>query len=200
MPNLIPQAAYSRFTAGFQHKMTYFIRTIPSLADILKPLDECINNKFIPAITEGHVLSEADRKLLYLPVRFGGLGIPICLDLCAKEYNNSRKAIQSLTPRIVAQEHEYNLDRNRERQIEREIKEARETGHKEKLDSLCASMTDEQKGANYLAQVMGASAWLTSLPLKEEGFSLKSFYYINGYCDVTGCQGGHKRRHCLLLE
>ena len=79
---------------------------------------------------------------------------------------------QSLTPRIVAQEHEYNLDRNRERQIEREIKEAREAGHKEKLDSLRASMTDEQKRANDLAQMKGASAWLTSLPLKEEGFSL----------------------------
>ena len=167
-----PQAAYSGFTAGFQHKMTYFIRTIPSLTDILKPLDECINNKFIPAITEGHVLSEADRKLLSLPVRFGGLGIPIYQDLCAKEYDNSRKATQSLTPRIVAQEHEYNLDRNRERQIEREIKEAREAGHKEKLDSLRASMTDEQKPANDLAQMKGASAWLTSLPLKEEGFSL----------------------------
>ena len=65
-----PQAAYSGFTAGFQHKTTYFIRTIPSLTNILKPLDECINNKFILAITEGHVLSEADRKLLSLPVRF----------------------------------------------------------------------------------------------------------------------------------
>ena len=35
-----PQAAYSGFTAGFKHKMTYFIRTISDLADILKPFDQ----------------------------------------------------------------------------------------------------------------------------------------------------------------
>ena len=34
-----PQAAYSSFTAGFRHKITYFIRTIPNVKEILKPLD-----------------------------------------------------------------------------------------------------------------------------------------------------------------
>ena len=28
-----PQAAYSAFTAGFKHKLTYFLRTIPNLAE-----------------------------------------------------------------------------------------------------------------------------------------------------------------------
>ena len=69
-----PQAAYSAFTAGFQHKLTYFIRTIPDLAEILKPLDDYINDHFLPALTEGHILSDKDRRLLSLPVRLGGLG------------------------------------------------------------------------------------------------------------------------------
>lgn len=167
-----PQAAYSAFIAGFQHKMTYFIRTIPDLAEILKPLDECIEKHLLPAITEGHVLSESDRKLLSLPVRFGGLGIPIYQELCSKEYANSRKATQLLTPKIVAQEHEYTLDRVKEKEIEGEIKSARETAHKEKLTTLRTSMTNAQRRANELAQMKGASAWLTSLPLKDEGFSL----------------------------
>ena len=60
-----PQEAYSCFTAGFRHKVTYFIRTIPDLVDIMAPLDEIIDNQFIPAITEGHQCSIRDRKLLW---------------------------------------------------------------------------------------------------------------------------------------
>ena len=115
-----PQAAYSAFTAGFQHKMTYFIRTIPDLAETLKPLDDCINNNLIPAITEGHVLSDAERKLISLPVRYGGLGIPIYSEICSKEFEYSRKLTQSLTSRIVAQESESLNDQVKEREIERE--------------------------------------------------------------------------------
>ena len=46
-----PQAAYSAFVSGFQHKMTYFIRTIPGLTSILKPLDDYLTEYFIPAMT-----------------------------------------------------------------------------------------------------------------------------------------------------
>ena len=88
------------------------------------------------------------------------------------EYDNSRKATQLLTSKIVDQDHDYVLDRVREKEIEREIKSARETAHKEKLDTLRINMSREQIRANDLAQMKGASAWLTSLPLKDEGFSL----------------------------
>jgi hypothetical protein len=167
-----PQAAYSAFTAGFRHKMTYFIRTIPDLAETLKPLDDVINNKLIPAITEGQIISAADRNLLSLPVRLGGLGIPIYQEECTKEYQNSRKVTQLLTPKIVAQEPHYEHNRGREKEIEREIRKAREEAHQEKLDHLRTQMTRAQLRANDIAQMKGASAWLTSLPLEEENFVL----------------------------
>ena len=59
--------------------MTYFIQTIPDLAETLKPLDEVINNKLIPAITEGQIISAADRSL------------PIYQEEYTKECRNSRK-------------------------------------------------------------------------------------------------------------
>ena len=167
-----PQAAYTAYTAGFQHKVTYFIRTIPELSSVLKPLDDVLNQKFIPAITEGHVMSAADRELVSLPVRFGGLGIPVYQELCDKEYENSRKATQLLRPKIVAQDAQFEHNQVREREIEREIKEARESTHKLKLERLRTTMTEEQLRANDLSQLKGASAWLTSLPLKDEGFVL----------------------------
>ena len=167
-----PQAAYTAFTAGFQHKMTYFIRTIPDLAGVLKPLDDVIDKQLLPALTEGHVLSSDDRELLSLPVRYGGLGIPVYQEICSREYENSRKATQLLRPKIVAQDSVFEHNQVREREIEREIKDARETTHKLKLDSLLPKMNEEKKRANDLAQLKGASAWLTSLPIKDEGFVL----------------------------
>ena len=99
--------------------MTYFIRNIPGLTSILIPLDDYLTEHFIPAITEGHILSEADnRKLISLPVRFGGLGIPIYQEICTREYENSRKVTLPLTPRIVEQEQEYTHNKEREKKID----------------------------------------------------------------------------------
>ena len=167
-----PQAAYTAFTAGFQHKMTYFIRTIPEIAEVLKPLDDIIDEQLLPALTEGHVMSADDRLLLSLPVRFGGLGIPVYQEICVSEYENSRRATELLRTKIVAQDSQFEHNQVREREIEKEIKNARETTHKLKLDSLRTKMNDEMKRANDLAQMKGASSWLTSLPLREEGFVL----------------------------
>ena len=61
-----------------------------------------IDKQILPAL--GHVLSSDDRELLSLPVRYGGLGIPVYQEICSGEY-----------------------EKVREREIEREIKDARET-------------------------------------------------------------------------
>ena len=37
-----PQAAYTCFTSGFRHKLTYMMRTIPNIADELTPFDTVI--------------------------------------------------------------------------------------------------------------------------------------------------------------
>ena len=63
-----PQSAYASFTSGFRHKVTYFMRTIPDLEEVLAPLDKLIDEQFIPIITDGHILSNDDGLLLSLPV------------------------------------------------------------------------------------------------------------------------------------
>lgn len=167
-----PQAAYSAFTAGFRHKVTYFIRTIPNLEEVLKPLDQFIDSNFIPAITEGHVMSDNDRSLVSLPVRLGGLGIPVFTEICRTEYENSRLATQFLRPKIIAQEQLYVVDRKGEQGTGNIIKARNERRQQDLLTKLRADMSKEKLRGNDLAQMKGASAWLTSLPLKEEGFVL----------------------------
>ena len=70
-----PQSAYAAFVFGFRRKLTYFMRTIPDLNNLLVPIEESIRFIFIPALTGGHHCSYLERELLSLPVRFGGLGI-----------------------------------------------------------------------------------------------------------------------------
>ena len=81
-----PQTAYACFTTGFKHKPTYYTRKIPDIANQLTLLDEVISTEFIPAITGGITCSSIERKLLSLPTKLGGLGIPIFDDLSIIEF------------------------------------------------------------------------------------------------------------------
>ena len=75
-----PQAAYAAFTHGVRHKMTYFMRTIEGIDQYLQPLDMLINEKFIPALF-GCPMTPLERRTIALPVRYGGQGIPVFLNL-----------------------------------------------------------------------------------------------------------------------
>jgi hypothetical protein len=59
-----PHAAYSGYILGEQHKYTYFLRTIPNISDILKPLDNVIEQEFIPALF-GTAISPKERYYPY---------------------------------------------------------------------------------------------------------------------------------------
>ncbi len=98
-----PQAAYAAFVSGFRNRFTYHLRTIPGLEDQLQEIDDIIDNVFLPAFTEYRSLSLDDRKLLSVPTKMGGLGIPILTDMCTIENDNSKKICESLVENIIMQ-------------------------------------------------------------------------------------------------
>ena len=98
-----PQASYSAFGSGFKSKLNYLMRTIPGINRFLYPLEETVRNKFIAAITGGHICSNNERRLLSLPTRYGGLAIPIFYELTETEFENPRKITPELTPLIINQ-------------------------------------------------------------------------------------------------
>ena len=167
-----PQAAYSAFTAGFKHKLTYFIRTIPDIKTLLTPIDDVIDENLIPALTEGQILNFDDRALLSLPVRLGGLGIPIFSKLSEEEYANSKSATETLVKKIVRQDSVYVYDKARDNEVNLNIKKKREKYQNDLLEQLRSRMSKEKIRSNDIARMKGTSNWLTSLPLKDEGFSL----------------------------
>ena len=53
-----PQAAYSAFVSGYKNKLSYFLRTIPDISNLLLPVEGTIRNRFMPAITGGRICNE----------------------------------------------------------------------------------------------------------------------------------------------
>ena len=99
-----PEAAYAGFMSGFIHDLTYHIRIMPNIKQHLLILDDIVDNVFIPAITEGHVCSKDERLLLSLPVKKGGLAIPIFSNAAQFEFTNSRMITEQLVIKIKNQD------------------------------------------------------------------------------------------------
>ena len=159
-----PQAAYSASVAGFQHKLTYHIRTIPEMSNLLAPLDQVINDKFIPAITNSHHCSLEERILLSLPVRLGRMSIPIFADISDREFSNSKLACQQLSRNVKEQNEKYQFDAKMHQQTKNNIAKSRDITYKHFQEQIRINMSTEEKHANHLAQMKGASSWLNALP------------------------------------
>ena len=98
-----PHAAYAAFTHGLCNKWIYFLRTIPGISELLKPLEEVISLKFIPALV-GRAVSAEERALLALPIQLGGLGIVDPQTVSGSEFVASEKITSSLVARILQHE------------------------------------------------------------------------------------------------
>ena len=115
-----PQSAYSAFVGGFERKLTYFMRTIPSLGELLKPLEDVIRFNFISEITGGHLCSDTgidDHILIFLPVRFGGAAIPLFHNDAKYEHEKSRKLTSSLIQSIKNQYQIYSVNEKEQKSI-----------------------------------------------------------------------------------
>ena len=101
----LPQASYAAFTFGLRHRWTYFLRTLPDIAELLEPLERAINEVLIPAVTD-HTVTKVERDLLGLPVSMGGLGFTDPVVTSSSEYEASIKVTNPLVRRIFEQEHQ----------------------------------------------------------------------------------------------
>ena len=96
-----PHAAYAIFCRGALHKYTYFMRTIQDIDEHLKPLDD-INNNFLPTLLDS-IVTDNERSLFQLPVRLGGLGMPIVSEVPSEHFGSSKKITVSLVTIILLQ-------------------------------------------------------------------------------------------------
>ena len=80
------------------------MRTIPNISNLLRHIHDVITKEIIPTITGGVKFSENERKLLSLPPKLGGLGIPIFSETSDFEYSNSKMVTKQLFEKIIQQE------------------------------------------------------------------------------------------------
>ena len=88
----LPRLSERRRRLKFRLRWTYFLRTLPDIADLLEPLERAISDVLIPALLEDQV-AETERDLLALPVHMSGLGLVKPVSQSRHDYEASIKAI-----------------------------------------------------------------------------------------------------------
>ncbi|CAH3175240.1 unnamed protein product, partial [Porites lobata] len=137
-------ASYAAFTFSLRHWWTYFLRTLPDIAD-LEPLECAINEVLIPAVTV-HTVTKVERDLLGLPVRMGGLGFTDPVETSSSEYEASIKVTNPLVRRIVEQEHQP-PDASESRTLQLSTRKQKDDCLSERLEQVKNSLPTESKRA-----------------------------------------------------
>ena len=165
-----PQAAFAAFTHGILSKYTYFMRTIPGMEEFVKPLDEVIHQQLLPSILNC-IVTEADRQMYSLPIRQGGLGIPILTEIAESQFEASKSITLPLVTIMIAQDNTL-PDKNEVNEIKREVQQKKDKTTLEKALKVEKDQPPNTLKALQDAKMPGASSWLNVLPLAEFGFTL----------------------------
>ena len=170
-----PHAAFAAFTHGLKHRYTFLMRTVPDISNEFELLDSAID-VFIETLLRGYRFSAEERELFALPVKMGGLGIIIPSKLCEIQYSNSRTVTEELIEHVTEQNANGLIDAERTKKVISKIKSEKLARHQSILESL--SLPDGKKKVLEAVNEVGASAWLSAIPIKVHGFYLdkKSFW------------------------
>jgi len=154
------------------------MRTIPDIADLLKPLKTSIRNDLLPAIFNGYLCSDNERELISLPTKFGGLGIFNPTERCTAEFNSSRLLTDAMVIKVKQQDSVYRPELEKKQQsLLNSIKQRKNRINKERMDRLSATFTDPVRSKIFQASIEpGSSDWLNTLPLKEYGLEKQAFW------------------------
>ena len=132
------QAALSAYTKSICHRWVFVQRTIPNTSHLFEPLEQCIRQILIPAVV-GRAVSDNERKILSLPVRWGGLGIADPTETADREYEASCAITEDLAHLIIAQQRDLALyDSDKTMDKLKNLKTAKETFLSEKFDQVLA--------------------------------------------------------------
>ena len=96
-----PQAVYSTFTHGLRHRWAFDARTVPNTATLLEPLEQAVSHLLLPVLLDRPSPGSAERKILALPCRLGGMGIIIVYSL-AEQFHSSCHTTQPLVEGMLS--------------------------------------------------------------------------------------------------
>ena len=170
-------------------------------AKTLKPLEECLRCKFLPAITYRSSFTDTERKLLALPIRFGGLSVTIPADLAKQQFQACTSNIAPLSNQIFYQQYQYTADiQQRQKDPKREALTAKHEKQSQIASEIHKSLPEKQKRSVDILKEKGASNWLNTLPILEHGFALSKGAFRDALCLRYGWQPSRLPSYCTCRK
>ena len=168
-----PHAAFAVFTHGLIGRWTYGIRVSTLCADeALKPLEESIAQKLIPALTSQSAPADNIRALLALPTRLGGMGLINPQEIRSEQQESSAILCKPLMALVLEQQGDAMQAQNNQRIAKRRRKQELREKQQKRAEDVIASLPHAQQKCANAAQEKGTSAWLAAVPVKRLGFTL----------------------------
>ena len=166
-----PQGAYSAMVFAIQHRWKFIQRTVPEISEYFDELEYEIHNTLLPAIV-GREISYLEREIIALPVRLGGLGIPMPNKESKYEYEASRQITHGLKEIIISQKLMETCSKNAIENAKNLMKMLKGNRSKLAYSQLLGKLNVSTKRVLEMAKEKGASSWLTTLPLDWLGYTL----------------------------
>ena len=184
-----PHAAYAAFTHDLTSKWNYLSCTTPNISDHLAPLETIIRTKFIPTLTGRSPPNDAERDLLALPVRLGGIGVIDPSKHSSEEFSASLKITTPLKTLIRGKDPMYPFETWEEQyKAKDEVHKSRRKKQSDTANQMKPSLPSTLQRSMMLAQEKGASSWMTTLPVAEFGFTLHKGAFRDALCLRYGWQ------------
>ena len=129
---------------------------------------------------QGTTYNDLERNLLSLPPRLGGLGIPNPTTTSNTEYTASRSVCKPLCNLILLHDSNYPTEAI-EQQVEakKEVRSSKRKHGQGSASNLRPQLANSTQRSMDLAQEKGASNWLTTLPINENGFIMVHFVMLS---------------------
>ena len=192
---IYPHAAYAAFIHSVKGKWQFVMRTVENIEKLFQPIEEIIIDKFIPALTGKSHCSVAERKLLSLPTRYGGLNIVNPVEEACLQFDASTKITDPLKRMIINQATSYCKPDLRE--IKAKIRQEKGENLDEKAKTIREMLPVTKQRSMDLLNEKGSSSWLTVLPLKEHGFNLNKSEFRDALSLRYDWQLKNLPQHCV---
>jgi hypothetical protein len=166
-----PHAAHAAFVHGLRHCWTYTQRTMVNIDSQMQPLEDTIRQQFIPSLL-GRTVSNEERRMLALPGRFGGAALDNPAKSSQIKYEDSKIISSDLVERIIQQDRFSLPCPIVQKNIKADRRKQRENMWQNEVNALLTELPASQSRALLCAQEKGASAIITTRPVKAFGFAL----------------------------
>ena len=205
-----PQVGLSAYTKSICHRWTFVQRTISDTSSLFTPLENCLRESFIPSII-GRQVSDLERKIISLPVRYGGLGIANPVENADREYLASLQITRNLSNMIIDQQQDITAyDHENTALVIKQLKSQKEASLLEKFNQVKDDIADPLlQRCLLLNKEKGAGSWLTALPLKSHDYRLNKQEFRDAIClrygwkipntpKQCGCGAANSVNHTLI--